>query len=128
MNQAKTLLLIVAMTGVLVWIGGMVGGESGMVLALVLGLALNGFSYFFSDRIVLASYGAQVIGPEDAPALHAIVANLAQRAGLPRMILPAANRKDLIDIPKVIKKEMEFIFVEEISEVLLAALVKTRKK
>ena len=83
MNQAKTLLLIVAMTGVLVWIGGMVGGESGMVLALVLGLALNGFSYFFSDRIVLASYGAQVIGPEDAPALHAIVANLAQRAGLP---------------------------------------------
>jgi ATP-dependent Lon protease len=52
----------------------------------------------------------------------------AQRAGLPRMILPAANRKDLIDIPKVVKKEMEFIFVEEIKEVLRAALVKTRKK
>ncbi len=52
----------------------------------------------------------------------------AQRAGLPRMILPAANRKDLIDIPKVVKKEMEFIFVEEINEVLKAALVKTRKK
>ena len=52
----------------------------------------------------------------------------AQRAGLPRLILPAANRKDLIDIPKNVKKEMEFIFVEEIKEVLQAALVKTRKK
>jgi ATP-dependent Lon protease len=52
----------------------------------------------------------------------------AQRAGLPRMILPAANRKDLIDIPKVVKNKMEFIFVEEIKEVLQAALVKTRKK
>ncbi len=52
----------------------------------------------------------------------------AQRAGLPRLILPAANRKDLIDIPKIVKKEMEFIFVEEIKEVLQAALVKTRKK
>ena len=52
----------------------------------------------------------------------------AQRAGLPRMILPAANRKDLIDIPKVVKNKMDFIFVEEIKEVLQAALVKTRKK
>jgi ATP-dependent Lon protease len=52
----------------------------------------------------------------------------AQRAGLPRLILPAANRKDLIDIPKIVRKEMEFIFVEEIKEVLQAALVKTRKK
>jgi ATP-dependent Lon protease len=53
----------------------------------------------------------------------------AQRAGIFRLILPAANRKDLFDIPKVIKKEMEFVFVEEIGEVLKAALVpKTRKK
>lgn len=83
MNQTKTFLLIVAMTALLVWIGDMLGGQSGMVLALALGLLLNGFSYFFSDRIVLASYGAQVVGPEEAPALHAIVASLAQRAGLP---------------------------------------------
>ena len=52
----------------------------------------------------------------------------AQRAGLPRMILPAANRKDLIDIPKVVKNKMEFIFVEEIKEVLKAALVSNPKK
>lgn len=83
MNQAKTLLIIVAMTGVLVWIGGYIGGESGMVMALAIGLVMNGVSYFFSDKIVLASYGARVVGPADAPELHAIVANLAQRAGLP---------------------------------------------
>jgi heat shock protein HtpX len=83
MNQTKTLLLIVAMTAVLVWIGDMIGGQSGMILALAIGLVLNGVSYFFSDKIVLASYGAQVVTQVEAPELYAIVANLAQRAGLP---------------------------------------------
>lgn len=83
MNQTKTLLLIVAMTGLLVWIGDLLGGPSGMVLALAIGLVLNGVSYFFSDKIVLASYGAQPVTQAEAPELHAIVANLAQRAGLP---------------------------------------------
>ena len=83
MNQAKTLLLIVAMTGLLVLIGDQLGGQSGMVLALALGLILNGVSYFFSDQIVLASYGAQPVSQAEAPELHAIVANLSQRAGLP---------------------------------------------
>ncbi len=83
MNQFKTLLIIVAMTGLLVWIGDMLGGQSGMVLALAFGLVLNGVSYFFSDKIVLASYGAKPVTQAEAPELHAIVANLAQRAGLP---------------------------------------------
>jgi heat shock protein HtpX len=83
MNQAKTLLLILAMTGLLVLIGDQLGGQSGMVLALALGLILNGVSYFFSDKIVLASYGAQPVSQAEAPELHAIVANLSQRAGLP---------------------------------------------
>lgn len=83
MNQAKTLLIIVAMTGLLVWIGDYFGGQSGMVMALAIGLVMNGVSYFFSDRIVLASYGAKVVTQAEAPELYAIVANLAQRAGLP---------------------------------------------
>ncbi|WP_306590050.1 zinc metalloprotease HtpX [Geothrix sp. 21YS21S-4] len=83
MNQTKTLLLIAALTGVLVWIGSYFGGESGMVMALALGLVLNGVSYFFSDKIVLASYRAQIVTQAEAPELYAIVANLAQRAGLP---------------------------------------------
>lgn len=83
MNQMKTFILIVAMTGLLVWIGGYFGGQSGMVLALLIGLAMNGISYFFSDKIVLASYGARIVDQAQAPELYAIVANLAQRAGLP---------------------------------------------
>jgi len=83
MNQAKTLLIIVAMTGLLVWIGDYFGGQSGMVMALVIGLVMNGVSYFFSDKIVLASYGARVVTQAEAPELYAIVANLTQRAGLP---------------------------------------------
>lgn len=83
MNQAKTLLIIVAMTGLLVWIGDYFGGQSGMVMALAIGLVMNGVSYFFSDKIVLASYGARVVDQAEAPEIYAIVANLAQRAGLP---------------------------------------------
>ncbi len=52
----------------------------------------------------------------------------AQRAGVKRMIMPAASKKDLIDIPKKVKDEMEFIFVEEIGDVFKHALTKTAKK
>jgi ATP-dependent Lon protease len=52
----------------------------------------------------------------------------AQRAGVRRMILPAPNKKDLIDIPQKVKKEMEFIFVEEIQDVFEHALIKTPEK
>ena len=51
----------------------------------------------------------------------------AQRAGVKKMILPIANKKDLIDIPKKIQKEMEFIFVEEIGEVFDQALLEAEK-
>jgi heat shock protein HtpX len=83
MNGFKSFILIVAMTGVLVILGSMLYGNAGIVLALAIGLVMNGISYFFSDSIVLASYRAQIVGPADAPELYAIVANLAQRAGLP---------------------------------------------
>jgi heat shock protein HtpX len=66
-----------------VWIGDYFGGQSGMVMALAIGLVMNGVSYFFSDKIVLASYGARVVTQVEAPELYAIVANLTQRAGLP---------------------------------------------
>lgn len=83
MNGVKTFLLIVAMTGVLVLMGGYLYGNAGVALALAIGLVMNGVSYFFSDSIVLASYRARIITPADAPELYAIVDNLAKRAGLP---------------------------------------------
>lgn len=83
MNGFKSFLLISAMTFLLVWIGNTFYGEAGLVLALGVGLVMNAVAYFFSDRIVLASYRARVVSERDAPELYRIVATLAQRAGLP---------------------------------------------
>ncbi|MBI4911951.1 MAG: M48 family metalloprotease [Acidobacteria bacterium] len=83
MNTLKSFLLISALTGLLIWIGFAVAGELGLVLGLGVGLVMNGVAYFFSDSIVLASYGARVVSREEAPMLFDIVATLAQRAGLP---------------------------------------------
>ena len=83
MNGVKTFILIMALTGLLVWIGDLLYGQSGIVLALMLSIVLNGVSYFFSDRIVLAAYRAQLVTPDQAPELYAVVADMAQRAGLP---------------------------------------------
>ena len=83
MNMAKTLLLMTVLTVGLVLVGGWVGGEGGMVLALVFAGAMNLGSYFFSDRVVLAMYRAKVVGPEEAPVLYRVVERLARRAELP---------------------------------------------
>jgi heat shock protein HtpX len=82
-NGFKSFLLITAMTALLVAIGFIWRGETGVAIALVVGLVLNAASYFLSDSIVLALYRARVVSQGEAPELHAIVANLAQRAGLP---------------------------------------------
>lgn len=83
MNGIKSFLLISAMTALLVFMGGYIGGQQGMVLALGMGLVMNAFAYFFSHKIVLASYGARVVTESEAPELYRIVANLSQRAGIP---------------------------------------------
>ena len=61
MNGIKSFLLIAALTGLLVWIGNYFYGQTGLVLALGAGLLMNAFAYFFSDSIVLASYGAWIL-------------------------------------------------------------------
>ncbi|MDP2877289.1 MAG: zinc metalloprotease HtpX [Holophaga sp.] len=83
MNGFKSFILIVAMTALLVGLGSYLYGDAGVVIALGVGLVLNGVSYFFSDSIVLAAYRARVVDQAQAPQLYAIVANLSERAGLP---------------------------------------------
>ena len=58
-NVFKTGLLLAVLTAMLVLIGGAIGGQQGMVIAFVIALAMNFFSYWFSDKIVLAAYGAK---------------------------------------------------------------------
>lgn len=81
-NQLKTILLLGALSVLLVALGGALGG-SWMYFFLGFALLLNLGSYFFSDRIVLRMSGARVVDEHEAPALYAMVRDLAQRAGLP---------------------------------------------
>jgi heat shock protein HtpX len=83
MNGFRTTILLAALTALVVWIGQMVGGPNGAVLALVMAGAMNFFSYWFSDKIVLKMYGAQEISANDDPELYGIVRDLTARAGLP---------------------------------------------
>ena len=81
-NQLKTILLFGALSALLVAIGGAIGGKA-LPFFLVLALGMNLGAYLFSDSIVLRMSGARVIEESEAPALHAMVRELADRAGLP---------------------------------------------
>jgi len=83
MNRLRTTILLAALTALVVWIGQMFGGTNGAVLALVIAGAMNFFSYWFSDKIVLRMYGAQEITQSDDPELFSIVRELTVRDGLP---------------------------------------------
>ena len=83
-NRVKTVLLLVGMTVFLIFVGRILGGRQGMYIAFLLALAMNFFSYWFSDKIVLKMYGAQEVSPEQAPQMHQIVDELAHEAGIPK--------------------------------------------
>jgi heat shock protein HtpX len=82
-NQLRTGVLLILMTALMLLIGRLIGGSQGMVLAFILALGMNFFSYWYSDKIVLRMYRAQEVTPQQAPELYEMVATLAQRAGLP---------------------------------------------
>ncbi len=82
-NALKTTALLGLLTGLLILIGGYFGGTQGMGIAFVIAFLMNFGSYWFSDRIVLAMYGAQEATEAEAPELHRIVMGLAQRAHMP---------------------------------------------
>ena len=83
MNGFRTTILLALLTALVVWIGQTFGGANGAVIALLMAGAMNFFSYWFSDKIVLKMYGAQEITANDDPELYSLVQDLATRAGLP---------------------------------------------
>ncbi|MRR39597.1 zinc metalloprotease HtpX [bacterium] len=83
MNRLKTTLLLSLLTVLMVLMGSAIGGKTGMVFAFFMAAAMNFFSYWYSDKIVLRMYGAQEIGEHDHHAFYGMVRRLAQRAGLP---------------------------------------------
>ena len=83
MNYARTAILIAAMTALFLVVGGLLGGEAGMLIAFAVDCAMNLFASWNADKMVLRMYGAREVGAADAPQFHAIVSRLATRAGLP---------------------------------------------
>src|SRR6266446_4537050 len=82
-NTLKTTLLLGLLTAIIMWFGQFLGGSQGMMLAFVFAAIMNFGSYWFSDKIVLAMYGARPVDMNEAPDLYRVVHNPATRAGMP---------------------------------------------
>lgn len=135
-NTIKATLLLGLLTGLLVAIGALVGGRSGMLVALAVASVMNFLSFWFSDRIVLAMYGAQPLDEASAPGLYRIVRTLATKARIPmpRLYLipsPAPNafatgrspRHAAVAVTEGIlrlmnEEELEGVLAHELSHVL----------
>ncbi|WP_200762646.1 zinc metalloprotease HtpX [Nitrosophilus alvini] len=83
MEAVKTVFLMALLTILLVWVGGIFGGKTGMIIALLFAGVMNFVSYFYSDKLVLRHYHAVEVGPKEAPGLYAIVERLSKKAGIP---------------------------------------------
>ena len=83
MNTLKTTMLMALLMALMVALGGIFAGHTGMTVMLVIALGMNFFSYWFSDRMVLSMYNAQEVDRQSAPELYGLVEKLAGRAGLP---------------------------------------------
>jgi len=82
MSYARTALLLAGMTGLFLAIGYMIGGEAGMMIAFVIALGMNAFSYWNSDKMILRMHGARAVDASSAPEFYQMVADLAKRADL----------------------------------------------
>lgn len=84
MNIMRTAMLLAFMTALFMGVGYLVGGGSGMIIALLMASGLNFFSYWNSDKIVLRMYGAREVDQHSSPVYYKIVSDLAQKASLPQ--------------------------------------------
>ena len=90
----QTFTLLAALAGLLVFVSGLLGGRSGMVMALVFAIAMNGFVYWKSDSLALRANGARELAPGELPRVRSIVSSLAARAGIPMPRLYVIDRPE----------------------------------
>src|SRR5687767_15222423 len=83
MSNTKVFVLMAGLTALFVGIGGALGGQGGMMTALVFAAGMNFFMYYASSSMVMKMYGARAVTAAEAPELYAMVDRLRQRAGLP---------------------------------------------
>ena len=82
-NTLKTTLLLGLLTGLILWIGGALGGKTGIVIAFIFAAVMNLGAYWFSDKIVLRMYRANEVDPAQAPGLYRMVERLTVQGSLP---------------------------------------------
>jgi len=92
-NNVKTFALLAALMALFLAIGQAAGGTNGLIMALVIGGAMNFILYFFSDKLVLKMYGAKIVDRSQAPELYQLVDRLRQRAGLPMPVLAITEQE-----------------------------------
>ena len=93
MERVKVFMLMAGMTALLVVLGGAIGGQSGLIFFAMIGVVMNLVMYWFSDKMVLKMYKAQIIGPTDAPELYQMVDRLRQKANLPMPVVAIAPQQ-----------------------------------
>jgi len=127
-SNLKTMMLLALLSGIIIVLGGALGGKGGIMIAFALALFMNVGSYWYSDKIVLRMYGAQEVGPQDAPMLHQIVDELAHKAGIPKpriCVIPeqapnafATGRDPEHGVVAVTQGIMQLLSTEELKGVL----------
>lgn len=83
-NQIKTVLLLGALAGLLIFVGGLLGGRTGLLVGLVFAILMNFGMYFFSHKLVLAMYGAKEAPKSQYPKLHHMIEEISKKAGIPK--------------------------------------------
>ena len=137
-NTVKTALLLGALTGLLMLVGGLIGGKGGVSIAFIFAVILNFGSYWFSDKIVLRMYKAQEVSESSAPDLYNIVRNLAMKASLPMpkvFIIPeetpnafATGRNENHAVVAVTEGIMRILTKEELEGVIAHELSHIKNK
>lgn len=127
-SQIKTAILLGLLTALILLFGRLLGGQTGLIIAFVLAIGMNVSSYWFSDRIILSMYKAKPVSPEQAPELHRIVEELANKARLPKpkvFILPektpnafATGRNPKHGVVAVTQGILELLSPQELKGVL----------
>ena len=138
LNQLKTVLLLGLLTALLLFIGSFFGGTQGLTIAFVLVLLMNGGSYWFSDKIVLAMYKAKEVDKKQAPGLYKIIEELCKESKLPKpklYIIPspainamATGRNKYHSAVAVTQGVLKLLTKEELKGVLAHELAHVKNK
>ena len=107
-SQIKTVLLLALLSGIIIVLGGLMGGRTGVIIAFGLALVMNVGSYWYSDKIVLSMYHARELAPEEAPYLHRIVEELPAMPAFPSRASAWCRKRPPTPLPRAVIRSMRW--------------------